>query len=966
MLKKVQDIISKGIFSFFVITGLLSFHPKEVKESTETGKIKWPEINQETRPWTRWWWFGNAVTEKDLTAALEAYQKAGLGGVEITPIYGVRGTEDEFINFLSPAWMAKLSYTLKEAKRLGLGVDVANASGWPFGGPWVDEQIACKNMVSKVFNVQGGNTLTQIIRYVQRPLVRTAGRKTVKTNGLKKPITANENLQEYAFDQVRYEKELPLIIVTASKINKNGLTEVIDLTNKVTNGQLRWTAPEGKWVVCALFQGDHGKMVERAGPGGEGNVIDHFSAEALEKYLNKFDTAFKGYDLSHLRYFFNDSYEVDDAQGESNWTPDLFSAFKTLRGYDLTRYIPALLGLDSEEMNSRVLYDYRMTISDLLLEKYTKNWQNWAAKHGKGIRNQAHGSPANVLDLYAASDIPEIEGTEIVNLKSAPSAAHISGKKLTSSESATWLNEHFQSNLGDVKSALDKLWLAGVNHVFYHGTAYSPQQAKWPGWLFYAAVHFTPANSLWEDFGAFNQYAARAQSFLQAGKPSNDILLYFGLSDLWSKPGNSMLKHFHSNKFFDELSLKACGDYLSTQGYSWDALSDKQLIDVTCQNATLSIGGNVYKTIVIPELRYIPSQTFKKLMALARQGATIVFHKSLPSDVPGLADLTQGKKDMTALKENLAFTSNENNQIAVYGKGKIILSDDLSSLAANTNVAPEEMYAVGLHCIRRLKDDGNYYYFINNSSQKSFQGWITLNTKYSSAALYNLMSGIDGYANTRKAGDKTEVYLQLKPAESIVIETFKGNYKGVFYPYYDSAGRSFELSDWKIVFVKGGPTLPAGKTTDKLQSWTNYGPAYRAFSGTAEYYTTIPSLPIKADAWRLDLGDVHESAAVFINGNYLGTCFGSPYNIEIPSNMLKGNDELKIRVSNLMANRIADLDRKGVEWRIFYNTNFNARNKMNTGKDGKFTAKNWAPTSSGLVGPVILAPLVNMKISANQ
>jgi polygalacturonase len=80
--------------------------------------------NETTKPWTRWWWFGNAVTEKDITAALETYQKAGLGGVEITPIYGVKGEEQYFIEYLSPAWMEKLVYTLNEAKRLGLGVDM--------------------------------------------------------------------------------------------------------------------------------------------------------------------------------------------------------------------------------------------------------------------------------------------------------------------------------------------------------------------------------------------------------------------------------------------------------------------------------------------------------------------------------------------------------------------------------------------------------------------------------------------------------------------------------------------------------------------------------------------------------------------------------------------------------------------------------------------------------------------------
>ena len=75
-----------------------------------------------------------------------------------------------------------------------------------------------------------------------------------------------------------------------------------------------------------------------------------------------------------------------------------------------------------DDTNSRVLHDYRMVISDLLLERFTRKWQLWAKHQGKGIRNQAHGSPANALDLYAASDIPETEGSTITDIKSASSA----------------------------------------------------------------------------------------------------------------------------------------------------------------------------------------------------------------------------------------------------------------------------------------------------------------------------------------------------------------------------------------------------------------------------------------------------------------------------------------------------------------------------------------------------------------
>ncbi len=43
----------------------------------------------------------------------------GIGGVEITPIYGVKGYEAAYIDFLSPKWMEMLHYTVdqKQAAR---------------------------------------------------------------------------------------------------------------------------------------------------------------------------------------------------------------------------------------------------------------------------------------------------------------------------------------------------------------------------------------------------------------------------------------------------------------------------------------------------------------------------------------------------------------------------------------------------------------------------------------------------------------------------------------------------------------------------------------------------------------------------------------------------------------------------------------------------------------------------------
>ncbi|HEX6622129.1 MAG TPA: glycosyl hydrolase, partial [Pyrinomonadaceae bacterium] len=317
--------------------------------------LAWPRVTRQSKPWTRWWWLGNVAEKRELTEQLKEYERAGLGGVEITPIYGVKGHERRFVDFLSPAWVDLLEHTLREAERLGMGVDMATGTGWPFGGPWVGADDAPRYFAHQSYSLKGGGRLEEPVRYVQKPLVRAVGQRP-DIRELKEPVSANANLQALALDQVRFEKPLPLQVLMAY----SDKSETLDLTGRVgADGRLDWVAPAGDWKLYALFQGWHGKMVERAAPGGEGNVIDHFSDEALKNYLKKFDRAFAGRNIGSLRAFFNDSYEVDDAEGQADWTPRFFEEFRARRGYDLRRHLPALAGDASDEEDARVIYDLR-------------------------------------------------------------------------------------------------------------------------------------------------------------------------------------------------------------------------------------------------------------------------------------------------------------------------------------------------------------------------------------------------------------------------------------------------------------------------------------------------------------------------------------------------------------------------------------------------------------------------------
>lgn len=942
---------------------------------------EWPAVTNEMRPWTRWWWHGSAVDRPNLTSELEALRAAGIGGVEITPIYGVRGEERRFIPYLSDSWIGMLEHVLREADRLRLGVDMATGTGWPFGGPWVGDDIAARTVLHKSWTIDTGESIDERIRFEQQPLLRALGNQIYEVGEIKPgeqppigsteqprtradvrplrisdvahPVTANKNLQALAIEQIKYPRTLAPIAVVA--YGESG--RITDLTSRVgASGVLTWTAPE-RTTIYALFSGLHGKLVERAAPGGEGHVIDHFSRTAIKSYLSRFERAFAGRAVS-VRAVFNDSYEVDDATGQGNWTPLLFEEFRKRRGYDLRRHLPALLGSEASDLAARVTADYRETISDLLLDTFTREWASWARGRGSRVRNQAHGSPANLLDLYAASDIPETEGVEIPRFKWATSAANVAGRRLVSAEAATWLGEHFRSTLAGVRSAVDRFFVAGVNHIVYHGTAYSPADAPWPGWQFYAAVDFNRRNAWWDDFPALNAYVTRAQSFLQSGRADHDVLLYFPFHDAVATRGNALLTHFGgANRPTGAAGFETAAAALQSRGFTYDYISDRQLRHLRVERERLvASGGGTYTAVVLPSSRFIPIETLEHVVGLAGQGAAIIVLDNGPAAVASLPTLDareqRFRRAMDALR-TLASAPGE----------RVSWADDLETALARMNVARERLVDLGLMFARRADAHGRFY-FIKNPTDRPVEGWVPLNAASDAAIVFEPMTGRRGAAHVRKPNPAAlEVYLQIPAQESLIVATAARPARDRF-EFYRADGQPTSIgSQWSVRFVKGGPALPERRTIDHLMSWTAFegDDRVKSFSGTAAYTTTFAAPGAAADGWQLDLGRVHESARVVLNGHDLGILIGPNFSVLVDKGVLRESNTLEVRVTNLSANRIADLDRRGVAWKKFYNVNMPARLPQNRGPDGLFTAAKWEPLDSGLMGPVTLMPIERVR-----
>ncbi len=935
--------MTKILTTSLALMGMLLLCACDSQTASSNSEVPdFPEITTNAKPWTRWWWHGSQVSRSGITAELEALEKAGIGGVELTPIYGIQNQDEAFVEYLSEEWVDLLVHTLEEAERLGMGVDIATGTGWPFGGPWVDEGMASKYIAHRRFQEKGGEQLKEPVTLTQSPILRTVQAADMTIRDLKQPITANENLQHLAIDQVRFEVELPLQVLMAysDEGKKLNLTSKVDAT-----GHLDWVAPAGTWNLYALFQGAHGKMVERAAPGGEGLVIDHFDRDPIKAYLDKFDEALEGKEIGALRAFFNDSYEVDDARGQANWTPDLLAEFQQRRGYDLRLELPALLGEDEPGKNRRILTDYRETISDLLLETFTKDWGIWARDKGAVIRNQAHGSPANILDLYAASDIPETEGTDIIKAKMASSAAHISGKTLVSAEAATWLGEHFTTNLADLKENVDRYFAAGINHIFYHGTCYSPAEEEWPGRLFYAAIHANPRNSLWHDYPALNQYIGRVQSFLQQGVPDNEVLLYFPAYDRYAERGKELLHHFDGEAAprGGASKVREVAEWLQEGGFGFDFITDKQLAQVELDGREIKAANAKYQVILIPTSEYMPLETLEQLQKLAQQGATIVF-QAWPAQVAGWHNWQDRQSAFEQLKVD-------------FPKENTIVETDLAVGMAKAGVAGEDLVSYGLSFHRRRRGE-DHIYFVTNWSNDPVDQWLPLQKTGKRIILYDALNGQIGQAETKEMNEYTLIRLQLNSGEAIIIEASEEEKEVGNWLYRPQTRQVINLDGpWELNFIKGGPELPAKQQLDKIQRWTALdGDLFQHFSGTASYRTNFELPDGAQQGLILDLREVSETATVKVNGQLVGTALGPVYQVLIPVEVLEKTNALSVEVSNLMANRIMYLEKNGQRWQRFYNINVSARMRENLGPDRVFTTKAWEPFPSGLAGPVSITP----------
>ena len=94
-----------------------------------------------------WWFHGETPTTRaGITADLEAFKSAGVGGV----VYydQVHGPAEGALEAFSPQWWEMLKFAALEAKRLGLSFEINLSNGYVAGGPWITPEMGMQRLCS--------------------------------------------------------------------------------------------------------------------------------------------------------------------------------------------------------------------------------------------------------------------------------------------------------------------------------------------------------------------------------------------------------------------------------------------------------------------------------------------------------------------------------------------------------------------------------------------------------------------------------------------------------------------------------------------------------------------------------------------------------------------------------------------------------------------------------------------------
>ncbi|MBI5689772.1 MAG: hypothetical protein HZC55_06705 [Verrucomicrobia bacterium] len=770
--------------------------------------------------------------------------------------------------------------------------------------------------------------------------------------------------------------------------------DLVDVTAQVDReGRLRWEAPPGTWTILRYVCMVTGEKLKVPSPASDGLASDHLNPEATRVHMNHVIAQLKkglGDDLpkAGLTNLYLASYEVVGKV----WSPVFAAEFKRRRGYELTRYLPALFGaqIGNSETTERFLFDYEKTMGEVVVDAYYRTAAEVARAAGLKIKSEAggpgppiHTPPIEALQAFGAIDSVQGEfwpfrpTSDAINvIKEPASAGHIYGVRRIHLESFT-SSRHWAEGPQDLKESADRVFCEGGNHFVWHTWTHNSPAAGVPGWVYGAGTHLNRNVTWWPQAPAFLSYLARGSYLLQRGNFVADVLYYYGDGG--------------ANFVGPRRNPPTLGP-----GYDYDVVNAEVILTrLSVRDGRLTLpDGTHYGVLVLPAREDIHPAVLAKIDALVQAGATVLGPR--PRRASGLEGFARSDATVKELATKLwADLDGKERTSRRHGAGRVVQGRTEREVLTELGVPPDFTAPAALDFIHRRDGDAEIY-FVRNRETTAFTGTATFRAGLKAPELWDPRTGVMAPAGMfRRVEGGIEVSLQLAPLGSIFV-VFRGRIpptavaqvaphagveirdghphlvteRGGTYTVTFGSGLRGEVavpplpgllmldSDWTVDF--SSPAGAPGRVLlQRVGPWTqSAAPELKYFTGTARYRRTF-ALP---EGWRahakrveLDLGRLWAIGEVAVNGRPLGVVWTPPFRVDCTAALRDGANEITVDVVNTWHNRLVGEARGAVpKWTKTHVT------VSQRGLGREMQSGPWAkldPIESGLFGPVRLIPI---------
>ena len=470
----------------------------------------------EAKPLMIWQWMDGLVSKEGITADLEAYKEAGIGGVQNFQVGGpMQGLAKDTTNAIgSERWQRLMRFAIDECRRLGLSFGTHNCPGWSSSAyPAVKQEYAMQKLVWST-TVASGKSRTRLIMPETEP-------------------------------QYSYYRDVAVIAVPDQ--DSVPMSSIRNLTGKMdSKGILHWKMPQGRWRIYRFGHTPNGKTNVATSPeSGVGLECDKMNREAIRHFWESYPSVLLSLAGDEVGKTFQrleiDSYEA----GGQDWTSAMPEEFQKRRGYDMLIWLPVAAGvtIGDRASSKKFLNDWRETVTDLFAEYYYGYMSQLAHEHGLQLLVQPYGTgggsgrfnPINtdkICRQLAADDPISAEfWTNPTNwgwndVPRVVDATRRAGHEIVYAEGFTcWPLYAWKDDPARLKAIADSAFCCGINKMMLHAGAHNPWVNAKPGMSFGMwGTQWTPGQTWWKD-GAkpLFAYFARCQALLQRGVYVDDF-----------------------------------------------------------------------------------------------------------------------------------------------------------------------------------------------------------------------------------------------------------------------------------------------------------------------------------------------------------------------------------------------------------------------------------------------------------